>query len=107
MHDNYTSSVNTSLSLLYKVVHVSPSHSDCFCSVTLIVMTGCVYVELVRCPEHSDREGPYVITLVQDILCFHHPTHLSAPVMFRWRLNHIRRSQYYKLVNKLEIEVGR
>lgn len=65
-----------------------------------------VYVELVRCPEHPNREDIYVVKLVQNYLDFHHPS-AAAPLIFRWCLNHIRRSQYFKVVNKLEIEVGR
>ncbi|XP_019862195.1 PREDICTED: uncharacterized protein LOC109590762 [Amphimedon queenslandica] len=67
-------------------------------------------VELVRSPEHPEREREYIIDLQQDRLLFfpHQLGHeVEDIVEFEWKLDCIRRAKYHKHVGKVEVEVGR
>ena len=64
-----------------------------------------VYVELIRCREHPEREREYVLQFYVDGIKFWLPE--TNTVSFEWKIKSIRRAQYHNNVGKVEIEVGR
>lgn len=64
-----------------------------------------IYVELIRCREHPEREREYVLEFCVDGIKFWLPQ--TNTVSFEWKIKSIRRAQYHNNVGKVEIEVGR
>lgn len=64
------------------------------------------YTELVKSPDHPEREREYVMEVCANKLKLWLPQHNNV-LSFEWKLSHIRRAQYFNVVSKVEIEVGR
>ena len=60
----------------------------------------------MKSPDHPEREREYIMEVCTDTLKLWLPEHENI-LSFEWRLTHIRRAQFYSLVSKVEIEVGR
>ena len=71
----------------------------------LLIIIDRTYAELVRSPQHPEREGEYVLEVCLDKIKMWHP--LKQKISFEWKLQAIRRVQYHNKIGKIEIEVGR
>ena len=66
------------------------------------------HVDLVRAPEHPDREGDYIIEDCSDSYRAWKVLESGrGQLCWDWNLRTIRRIHYHKNVEKLEIEAGR
>ena len=66
------------------------------------------HVDLVRCHEHPQLEGEYVVQISHSSYLVWNPS--LKPCLrpqWEWHLKHIRRVHWHKNVNKLEVEPGR
>lgn len=66
------------------------------------------HVDLVRCHEHPQLEGEYVVQVCPTSYLVWNPNlkPCNKP-QWEWHLKHIRRVHWHKNVNKLEVEPGR
>lgn len=71
----------------------------------IIIHVGRTFSELVRCPQHPEREGEYIMELCPDKLKLWHPQ--KQTIAFEWKLQSVRRAQYHNRSGKVEVEVGR
>ncbi len=71
----------------------------------IIVMIGRTFAELIRSPQHPEREGEYVLEICKDRIKLWDQR--KQKISFEWKLQAVRRAQYYNKVGKVEIEVGR
>ena len=76
-------------------------------SLSLSLSTDRHHVDLVRCPEHPQREGEYVIQVGPSSYKAWLVRGKGAQLQWEWSLKHIRRIHWHKNVNKLEVEPGR
>lgn len=66
------------------------------------------HVDLVRCHEHPELEGEYVVQVCPSSFLIWNPEQkASAKPSWEWQLKHIRRVHWHKNLNKLEVEPGR
>lgn len=66
------------------------------------------HVDLVRCPEHPQLEGEYVVQISpHSYMVWSGTMKNSSTPQWEWDLKHIRRVHWHKNVNKLEVEPGR
>ena len=65
-------------------------------------------MDLVRAPEHPDREGDYIIEdCSESYKAWKVMESGRGKLSWEWNLRTIRRIHYHKNVEKLEIEAGR
>lgn len=74
-----------------------------------MTFVGRIYTELVRCPDHPEKEKEYVIQLEPDRIIFYNSESedFSGDIEFEWTISVIKRVKYHNHIGKVEVEVGR